>query len=75
MNMVDNAIFKDLLGESGGGEDPLISTYIMPIPVEDPLNITIDIASILGGILYPFAYSFLIPVSLPEPGIIIKGRT
>ena len=68
INMMDNAIFKSILtnygikNESSGG-DPLINTYIMPIPVITPMNITIDIASILGGILYPFAYSFLIPVS------------
>lgn len=60
--MVDNAIFKELLHMSGE-EDLPITTYIMPIPLTTPMNITIDIASILGGILYPFAYSFLIPVS------------
>lgn len=60
---MDNAILKHLLNRNGAA-GPLITTYIMPIPVMgDQMNITIDVASILGGILYPFATSFLIPVS------------
>ncbi len=40
-----------------------IATYIMPIP--GPVHdITIDVNGLLGGILYPFALSFLIPVSI-----------
>ncbi len=62
INMVDNAILKKLLNHSGE-EDPIITTYIMGIPVNNTMFIRIDIASILGGILYPFATSFLIPVS------------
>jgi len=65
INMMSNAVFKQLMNQPGGGE-PLITTYIMPIPLNTPQNITIDIASILGGILYPFAYSFLIPVRLQK---------
>ena len=62
--MVDNAIFKYLRNASEDDDEVLITTYIMPIPVLGPqMNITIDIASILGGILYPFSASFLIPVS------------
>ncbi len=63
INMVDNAILKKLLNHSGE-EDPIITTYIMGIPVfNKTMFIRIDIASILGGILFPFATSFLIPVS------------
>ena len=61
INMVNNAILKKLLNHSGK-EDPIITTYIMGIPVFNTMFIRIDIASILG-IIYPFATSFLIPVS------------
>ena len=63
--MVDNAVLKYLLNTSDGGEDPFITTYITPIPVlpNEKMNMTIDVASLLGGLLYPFSASFLIPVS------------
>ena len=43
------------------GADAAIVTYIMPMPGISE-NITIDLTSLLGGVLYPFASSFLIPV-------------
>ncbi len=62
--MMSNALFKQLLGinQSSLGDNVTIATYIMPLPTQ-PMPITIDITSILGGLLYPFALSFLIPVS------------
>lgn len=64
--MMDNAILKHLLKRSDEyvqGEESLITTYIMPIPPTDKMKLSIDVATIVGGILYPFAASFLIPVS------------
>lgn len=61
--MVDNAILKSLLNSTEEIDRPLITTYIMPIPPSEPMLIKIDIASIIGGILYPFCASFLLPVS------------
>ncbi len=61
--MMSNALFKQLLGNrSSPGNNVTIATYIMPLPSQ-PMPITIDITTILGGLLYPFALSFLIPVS------------
>ena len=42
--------------------DSAIVTYIMPL-FSHKTNLTIDITILLGGILYPFAASFLFPVS------------
>ena len=68
MNWMSNAVFKYLLGmnETEAGADFLISTSIMPLPTP-VTNITIDITTLIGGLLYPFAASFLIPVSLSLP--------
>ena len=67
VNMVDNAILKHLLGKSDEqGDAPIITTYIMPIPATIQMNLSIDVATIVGGILYPFSASFLIPVSLEK---------
>lgn len=64
INMMSNALFKHLLGnDSLLGENVPIATYIIPLPSQ-PMPITIDITSILGGLLYPLALSFLIPVSV-----------
>ena len=62
MNMMSNALYKMLANETDT-EDVVIATYIMPIPSMG-MNITIDITIIIGGVLFPFAFSFLIPVSL-----------
>lgn len=65
--MMDNSLLKHLLNQSDEhGDDPIIATYIMPIPPSVQMNLSIDVATIVGGILYPFSASFLIPVSLPE---------
>ena len=60
--MMSNALYKMLANETDT-EDVVIATYIMPIPSMG-MNITIDITIIIGGVLFPFAFSFLIPVSL-----------
>ena len=44
------------------GADVVIATYIMPLP-SNVMNVTIDVTTILGGILFPFAFSFVMPVS------------
>ena len=62
VNMMSNALYKMLANETDT-EDVVIATYIMPIPSMG-MNITIDITIIIGGVLFPFAFSFLIPVSL-----------
>ena len=60
--MMSNALFKNLTGAAG--TDPVaIATYIMPLPTP-PMYLTLDISTILGGVLYPYATSFLLPVSL-----------
>ena len=62
--MMSNALFKYLLNDTLSPEDNVsIATYIMPLPTQ-PMPITVDITSILGGLLYPFAASFLVPVSV-----------
>ena len=60
--MMSNALYKMLANETSG-EDVVIATYIMPMPSMG-MNITIDITTLIGGVLFPFAFSFLIPVSL-----------
>ena len=45
------------------GDDVVIATYIMPIP-SNVMDVTIDVSTILGGILSPFALSFVMPVSV-----------
>ena len=60
--MMSNALYKMLANETDA-EDIVIATYIMPIP-STGMNVTIDITIIIGGILFPFAFSFLIPVCL-----------
>ena len=67
--MMSNALFKYLLTSNlnNSSNDTYsdyvpITTYIMPL-LSAPTNITIDISTLLGGILFPFAASFLIPVS------------
>ena len=62
--MMSNALYKMLANETDT-EDVVIATYIMPVPSMG-MNITIDITIIIGGVLFPFAFSFLIPVSLLE---------
>ena len=66
VNMMSNALYKKLAGDVNktGAEDVVIATYIMPMPSKG-LNITIDITTLIGGVLFPFAFSFLIPVSNP----------
>ena len=64
MNMMSNALYK-MLANKTGGEDVVIATYIMPMPSKG-MNITIDITTLIGGVLFPFAFSFLIPVSLVQ---------
>ena len=70
INMMSNAIFKHLTNLTQ--EAPVaIATYIMSLPT--PLtNLTLDISIILGGILYPYATSFLLPVSscTPSPSLL-----
>ena len=63
--MMSNALFKYLMPNNTGlGDDDVpIATYIMPLPSQ-PMPITVDITTLLGGLLYPFAASFLIPVSV-----------
>ena len=59
---MSNAVFKNLT--SAAGTDPVaIATYVMPLPTP-PVYLTLDISTVLGGILYPYAASFLLPVSL-----------
>ena len=62
--MMSNALYKMLTNktESEGGDDVVIATYIMPMPHKG-MNVTIDITTLIGGVLFPFAFSFLIPVS------------
>ena len=62
VNMMSNALYKMLSNKTGGGDDVTIATYIMPMP-HKLMNITIDITTLIGGVLFPFAFSFLIPVS------------
>ena len=62
VNMMSNALYKKLTNKTGA-EDIVIATYIMPMPNKG-MNITIDITTLIGGVLFPFAFSFLIPVSL-----------
>ena len=40
-----------------------IATYIMPLFTQES-KLTIDITNILGGVMFPFATSFLLPVSI-----------
>ena len=47
--------------ETGVPDDPNIVTYIMPLPPNRE-KLTIDITNLLGGLLFPFAASFLFPV-------------
>ena len=35
----------------------------MPLPSKE-MDVTIDVSTILGGILFPFALSFVMPVSV-----------
>ncbi len=49
--------------DSDTPEDPIIVTYIMPLPPNNQ-KLTIDITNILGGLLFPFAASFLFPVKI-----------
>ena len=59
--MMHNAIFKNLTGLEA--DAPVaIKTSIMPLPAL-PTELQLDISTILGGILYPYATSFLLPVS------------
>ena len=60
--MMSNALYKKLTNKTGA-EDIVIATYIMPMPNKG-MNITIDITTLIGGVLFPFAFSFLIPVSV-----------
>ena len=63
VNMMSNALYKMLnRNRTEGGDDVVIATYIMPMP-HKLMNITIDITTLIGGVLFPFAFSFLIPVS------------
>ena len=64
VNMMSNALYK-MLANKTGAEDVVIATYIMPMPSKG-MNITIDITTLIGGVLFPFAFSFLIPVSLVQ---------
>lgn len=72
VNWMSNAVFKYLLGmnETEAGADFLISTSIMPLPTP-VTNITIDITTLIGGLLYPFAASFLIPVFM---SVLVKDK-
>ena len=64
--MMSNALFKYLLNDTlSPGDNVSIATYIMPLPTQ-PMPITVDITSILGGLLYPFAASFLVPVRVGD---------
>lgn len=70
---MSNALFKHLLTSNSSDiennsnvtyDDYVpITTYIMPL-ISKPTNVSIDISTLLGGILFPFAASFLIPVSV-----------
>ena len=60
--MMSDALYKMLANETDA-EDVVIATYIMPMP-STGMNITTDITTLIGGVLFPFAFSFLIPVSL-----------
>ena len=60
--MMSNALYKMLSNKTEGGDDVTIATYIMPLP-HKVMYISIDIATLIGGLLFPFAFSFLIPVS------------
>ena len=60
--MMSNALYK-MLANKTGAEDVVIATYITPIP-NMGMNITIDITTLIGGVLFPFSFSFLIPVRL-----------
>ena len=51
-----------VLTETGIPENASIVTYIMPLPPNNE-KLTLDITNILGGLLFPFAASFLFPVN------------
>ena len=51
-----------LFTDSSYTNESLIVTYIMPL-YPHKANLTIDVTNLLAGILYPFAASFLFPVS------------
>ena len=60
--MMHNAIFKNLTGLEA--DAPVaIKTSIMSLPAL-PTELQLDISTILGGVLYPYATSFLLPVSI-----------
>ncbi|XP_065901244.1 ABC transporter A family member 9-like [Dysidea avara] len=59
-NLVHNAYIKNLTVNNEGG-DSMIDMRVMPLPSKED-DVDIDIAVILGGLLYPFATSFIIPV-------------
>lgn len=65
---MSNALFKHLLVSDGNhstinySDYTPITTYIMPL-MTNATKVSIDISTLLGGILFPFAASFLIPVS------------
>ena len=65
VNMMSNALYKMVTNQTGsvGGDDVVIATYIMSMP-HKLMNISIDITTLIGGVLFPFAFSFLIPVSI-----------
>jgi ABC-type multidrug transport system fused ATPase/permease subunit len=70
INMMSNALFKNLTGAAG--TDPVaIATYIMPLPTP-PMYLTLDISTILGGVLYPYATSFLLPVYM---AMLVKDKS
>lgn len=48
--------------ETGVPESADIVTYIMPLPPNEQ-KLTLDITNLLGGLLFPFAASFLFPVN------------
>jgi ABC-type multidrug transport system ATPase subunit len=66
MNMVHNGILKYLLQQNGSSSfgdasQSIIKTFITPF-FPHKTNMTVDITNLLGGVLYPFAASFLFPV-------------
>jgi len=74
INMMSNSLFKYLReNETSGdlaGADPAIVTYIMPLPA-GVMNITIDLSTLLGGVLFPFSFSFIMPVFI---AVLVKDR-
>ncbi|KAL5475219.1 hypothetical protein EMCRGX_G027292 [Ephydatia muelleri] len=68
INMISNAVVKNLTNNTS--TDPIIVTYIAPLPAK-PTTISVDILTILSGLLFPFATSFLLPVFVSK---LVKDR-